>query len=99
MTWPEQQARHTIDELLDAALKARFIIVDAVGVVAPPTMEPRTLNRKHSEPLGRLLEDLAQGADDEETRATLAARLARQRPLTEAEQYDLLGADGGARVD
>ncbi|MCZ7571561.1 MAG: hypothetical protein M5U01_23685 [Ardenticatenaceae bacterium] len=73
--------------------------MDAVGMVAPPKVEPQTLNRKHSDPFRRLLEDVAPGADDEETRAALVARLARRRPLTEQEQYDLLTADGSARVD
>ncbi|MCZ7571558.1 MAG: DEAD/DEAH box helicase family protein [Ardenticatenaceae bacterium] len=84
----------------DAPFKDRFVIVDAVGVVDHPKVETQTLDRKRSVPLRRLLDDVALGADDEETLSTLAARLARlarQRPLTEAESYSLISASGGAR--
>lgn len=46
-------------------------------MVDHPKVETQTLDRKRSVPLRRLLEEVAQGADDEETLMTLAARLAR----------------------
>ena len=83
----------------DAPRKDRFVIVDAVGVVDHPKAETQTLERKRSVPFARLLDLVAQGADDEDTLSSLAVRLARlDRTLTDQDQYKIRTESGGLNL-
>ncbi len=76
----------------EAKSKERFVIVDAVGVMDSPKVQPVQLERKRTVAFDKLMEQVALGADDDDTLSTLAgrlARLARRKPLTDAEQYTL----------
>ena len=51
----------------DAPVEDRFVIVDAVGVLEQPKIEPQTLERKRSVPFDKLLQSVAYGARDDDT--------------------------------
>ncbi len=84
----------------DARHKTRFILVDAVGLVeAGMTDTTPTLERKRSVPLDKLLEQVGYGQADEDTVATLAARLARlQHKLTPDDEALVAQYSGGRRL-
>jgi type I restriction enzyme R subunit len=70
----------------DAAVKDRFVIVDAVGVTDHPLVESRPLERQPAVPLKSLLEAVALGATDKDLVSSLASRLARlDRRMSHAE--------------
>jgi type I restriction enzyme R subunit len=80
----------------DAALKTRFVIVDAIGVVEQAKIDTQTLERKRSVGFEKLLEAVAMGADDPDTLRSLAGRLARlERALAPQEQYSVSAAAEG----
>jgi type I restriction enzyme R subunit len=77
---------------VEARSKDRFVIVDAVGVMDSPKVQPVQLERKRTVAFDKLMEQVALGADDDDTLTTLAgrlARLARRRPLSSADEYTL----------
>ena len=55
--------------------KTRFVIVDAVGLTEHDKTETQPLNRKHSVPVERLLQLVAEGSTDPDVVSTLAVRL------------------------
>lgn len=57
--------------------KNHFYLIDAVGVTESKKTTSQPLERKKSVSFKRLLEDVAQGAIDEDTLSTLAGRIAR----------------------
>jgi type I restriction enzyme R subunit len=61
----------------DAKSKDHFVLVDAVGVVEQQKSDEPPLERKRSVPLEKLLDAVALGAYDDDTLASLAARLGR----------------------
>ncbi|MGP4009207.1 DEAD/DEAH box helicase family protein [Streptomyces sp. 4N124] len=76
----------------DAAVKERFVIVDAVGVTDSPRVDARPLNRvsERKIPLERLMAKTAGLALTEDEFATLAGRLARlDRQLTPEEREEV----------
>ncbi|WP_353649816.1 DEAD/DEAH box helicase family protein [Nakamurella sp. A5-74] len=78
----------------DAAIKDRFVIVDAVGVTEHDFVEP-PLNRDKSITLKKLLDKAAALSLSENETATLAARLAKlELDLTPAERAELDGVAG-----
>lgn len=80
----------------DATGKDHFVIVDAVGIVDHPKIDNGAVERQPSLPFKQLLEQVALGRRDEDTLASLAARLARLRArLTEADAYALAAVTGG----
>lgn len=67
--------------------KARFVIVDAVGVTQSLKTDSRPLERKPTVSLKDLMMSVVMGAKDEDTLTTLANRLTRlDKQLTPAEQ-------------
>jgi type I restriction enzyme R subunit len=61
----------------DARGKTRFVLVDAVGVTQSVKADTRPLDQKKSVPTQKLLQQVAQGAPDDETLSSLASRLTR----------------------
>jgi type I restriction enzyme R subunit len=61
----------------DAAIKDRFVIVDAVGVTETDLSDTQPLERKPHEPLDRLLKQIAFGNRDADVISTVASRLAK----------------------
>ena len=61
----------------DARTKTHFVLVDVVGVVEQQKSDEPPLERKRSVPLAKLLDAVALGACDDDTLASLAARLGR----------------------
>lgn len=57
--------------------KNHFYLIDAVGVTESKKITSQPLERKKSVSFKRLLEDVAQGAIDEDTLSTLAGRISR----------------------
>ena len=57
--------------------KNHFYLIDAVGVTESKKTTSQPLERKKSVSFKRLLEDVAQGAIDEDTLSTLAGRIAK----------------------
>ncbi|MGI8857606.1 MAG: DEAD/DEAH box helicase family protein, partial [Thermomicrobiales bacterium] len=83
----------------DATAKTRFVIVDAVGVVDEEKGDPQTLERKRSVAFAALLEQVAFGADDDDTLSSLAGRLARlDKELTAHDREVIDAASGGRSV-
>jgi type I restriction enzyme R subunit len=79
-----------------AQVKDRFVIVDAVGVVELPKVETHSLDRQPSLSFKKLLDNIALGADDEDTLLTLAGRLVRiARKLSEQDAAEIVAASGG----
>ena len=60
----------------DAQAKTRFVLIDAVGVTESLKSVSQPLDRKRSVPFDKLLEEIAAGRRDDDSLATLAARLA-----------------------
>jgi len=81
----------------NAHSKDRFIIVDVVGVTEQEQVEiARPLDRQRSVTLPDLLKQIAYGAADADTLATLASRLARlQHKVTPQDEYTLAATSGG----
>lgn len=61
----------------NAEVKNHFYLIDAVGVTESKKTISQPLERKKTVSFKRLLEDVAQGAIDEDTLSTLAGRIAR----------------------
>lgn len=61
----------------NAEVKNHFYLIDAVGVTESKKTISQPLERKKTVSLKRLLEDVAQGAIDEDTLSTLAGRISR----------------------
>ncbi len=79
----------------DAPGKDRFVIIDAVGVIEHEKIDTQTLDRNPSLAFPKLLDRLANGADDADTLLTLAGRLARlARKLTPQDEYNLKAVSG-----
>jgi type I restriction enzyme R subunit len=80
----------------DAGHKARFVIVDAVGVCEGDKTDSRPLERKPSVAFDKLLQSVALGVRDEDTLTTLAGRLARlDRQIDEGERARIHKIAGG----
>jgi type I restriction enzyme R subunit len=60
----------------DSTHKARFVIVDAVGVCESDKTDSRPLERKRSVPFDKLILSIALGTRDEDSLTSLAGRLA-----------------------
>ena len=83
----------------DAGRKERFVIVDAVGVTDKPKFDTQSLERKRTQSLKSLLDDVAKGAYDADTLSSLAGRLATlDRKLTAQERYTVAAKAGGLTV-
>jgi type I restriction enzyme R subunit len=83
-----------------AAVKDRFIIVDAVGVCEQDKTESQTLNRQPTKSLEEVLEYVGAGGTDPEALTTLAGRLARlQRELTVEQLAELKDLAAGRSVN
>jgi type I restriction enzyme R subunit len=83
----------------DAGRKERFVIVDAVGVTDKPKFDTQSLERKRTQSLKSLLDDVAKGAYDADTLSSLAGRLATlDRKLTEQDRYTVAAKAGGMTV-
>ncbi len=79
----------------DAPGKDHFVIIDAVGVVEHEKIDTQTLDRQPSLSFPKLLDRLANGADDADTLLTLASRLSRLAPkLTPQDEYNLKAVSG-----
>lgn len=79
--------------------KARFVIVDAVGVTKSLKTDSRPLDRKPTASLKDLMMSVVMGADDEDTLTTLAGRLTRlDKQLIPAEQEKFKGISGGVPI-
>lgn len=75
------------------------MIVDAVGVTDKPKFDTQSLERKRTQSLKSLLDDVAKGAYDADTLSSLAGRLATlDRKLTEADRYTIAAKAGGMTV-
>lgn len=82
-----------------AAVKDRFIIVDAVGVTEGGQVESEPLDRDRGATLKQLLDRAAACHEDEDLCATLAARLSRLAwRLDASAQERLAAASGGAAL-
>lgn len=80
----------------DAGHKDHFVIVDAVGIVDHPKLDPEPLERQPGVPFHRLLEQIALGLRGEDLLASLASRLARLRgKLSEQDGYRIAALSGG----
>ncbi|MCX5998316.1 MAG: DEAD/DEAH box helicase family protein, partial [Chloroflexi bacterium] len=74
----------------DASSKTHFVIVDAVGVCMNDKTDSRPLERKRSVPFDKLVTSVAFGNRDEDTLASLAARLARlDREIDDKDRQDI----------
>ncbi len=83
----------------DAKEKARFVLVDAIGVTEHDFVEP-PLNRVRSISLAKLLEKAANLTIDEDETATLASRLAAlEAQITPEERAELDRVAGGSLRD
>ena len=83
----------------DAAIKDRFVIVDAVGMSEIKQAETVTLERQKSVPFAKLLDNLASGDRSDDAFLTLAGRLARlRRKLTAADEIAIAQASGGLEL-
>ncbi len=83
----------------DAKGKARFVLVDAVGVTEHEFVEP-PLNRDRSISLAKLLEKAANLTITEDETATLASRLAAlEAQITPEERDELDRVAGGSSTD
>ena len=79
--------------------KARFVIVDAVGVTKSHKTDSRPLERKPGVNMKDLMMSVVMGATDEDTMTTLANRLTRlDKQLTPAEQTRFKEISGGVAV-
>jgi type I restriction enzyme R subunit len=80
----------------DALAKARFVIVDAVGISHEDLADTTSLEKQPSVPFERLLEQVAFGNRDADVLSSLASRLARlDRRLTHEDRRSLEALAGG----
>ncbi len=80
----------------DATSKARFVIVDAVGVFESDKTQTRSLERKRTVPFDKLLDQVALGNRDEDRLLSLAGRLAQlDRQLLPKDREELAGLAKG----
>lgn len=79
--------------------KARFVIIDAVGVTKSLKTESRPLERKPGVNLKDLMMSVVMGARDEDTLVTLAGRLTRlDKQLTPADRSKYANISGGISI-
>jgi type I restriction enzyme R subunit len=79
--------------------KARFVIIDAVGVTKSLKTESRPLERLPGISLKDLMMSVVMGARDEDTLTTLAGRLTRlDKQLTPSEQKKYADLTGGVSI-
>ena len=84
----------------DARHKARYVIVDAVGVCEQDKTASKPLDRKPSVPLEKVLQAVAQGIVHEDVVSTLAARLARlAQEIEPDEAEEIQKASGGHALE
>lgn len=80
----------------DAHAKARFLLIDAVGVTESRKSDNQPLERRHSVSFERLLQDVAAGNPSEGTLSSLADRLARlDREVSAEDRSRIKDASGG----
>ena len=84
----------------DARHKTHFVLIDAVGLTEAEMIEPpRVQERQRTVPFERLLENIAYGASDVDTVASLANRLARlQHRLTPDDEQLIADYSNGGRM-
>ncbi len=74
----------------DALHKTHFVIVDAIGVCENDKTDSRPLESKRSVPFDKLIMSVALGDRDEDTRTSLAGRLARlDREIDEKDRKEI----------
>ena len=79
--------------------KARFVLIDAVGVEKSLKTESRPLEKKPGMPLKDLLQGVAMGSRDDDTVLSLASRLVRLgKQLDDKAQARIQKASGGIPV-
>lgn len=77
----------------DAETKTRFVLIDAVGVTENKKTISQPLERKHSVPFDKLLDQIAQGRRDFDAISSLAGRLAAlERQLDDEDRQRLTDA-------
>jgi type I restriction enzyme, R subunit len=82
-----------------SSAKARFVLIDAVGVEKSLKTESRPLEKKPGIALKDLLQGVAMGSRDDDTVLSLANRLVRLgKQLDEKAQARIMKASGGAAV-
>jgi len=80
----------------DAEAKTRFVLVDAVGVTESLKSVSQPLERDRKIGFDKLLDEIAAGRRDDDSLATLAARLAAlERSIGEKERAAIVKATGG----
>ncbi|MCG2717105.1 MAG: DEAD/DEAH box helicase family protein [Candidatus Marinimicrobia bacterium] len=80
----------------DTRDKTHFIVVDAVGVTESVKIDSKPLERKHTVPFNKLIQQIAFGARDEDTITSLAGRLSRLNLQLDKEQHkELEDVSGG----
>jgi type I restriction enzyme R subunit len=80
----------------DAQTKTRFILIDAVGVSETKKNASQPLERKKSMSFDQLIDQIAQGRQDEDALSSLAGRLAAlDRKLTDEDRKRIIDATGG----
>jgi type I restriction enzyme R subunit len=83
----------------DAAHKAGFVIIDAVGVCESDKTDSHPLERKRSVPFDKLISSVALGVRDEDTLSSLAGRLARlNKEIDDEERAEIEQAAGGRKL-
>jgi len=83
----------------DAAHKAGFVIIDAVGVCESDKTDSHPLERKRSVPFDKLISAVALGVRDEDTLSSLAGRLARlNKEIGDEERAEIERAAGGKKL-
>jgi superfamily II DNA or RNA helicase len=80
----------------DAPAKTHFVIVDAVGVTEAEFNDTQPLERRKSETLKKMLDQIAAGVRDPDVLSSIAGRLARlDRVITAEDRAELADAGGG----
>ncbi len=80
----------------DAEAKARFVLVDAVGVTESLKAISQPLERQRSVSFDRLIDEIAAGRRDDDAFTTLAARLAAlDRRISDKDRTRIEKASGG----
>jgi type I restriction enzyme R subunit len=83
----------------DAAHKAGFVIVDAIGVCESDKTDSHPLERKRSVPFDKLITAVALGVRDEDTLSSLAGRLARlNKEIEDEDRAEIENASGGKKL-
>jgi len=85
----------------DAIAKTHFVIVDAVGVTEAEFNDTNPLERRKTESLKKLLDQVAAGVRDPDVVSTIAGRLARLDRVISSEDRAVLAeaADGAGLTD